>query len=676
MNNGQNAAFAPDDRIRIGASWYPEMWPSTEWPKDAARMRELGYTLTRLFEFAWHKLEPREGEVDLDWALRVMDVCHQHGVQVMVGTPTAAPPAWLTTRYPEVLRTQPDGKVGRHGGRCHRNFHSRRYRECCARLVDAMAKALSGHPALHSWQIDNEMSGYDFGPETEAHFREWLRQRFGTIEALNAAWGLEFWSQAYDSFDTIRLAHAEVGGREIQERAHPSLVMASAEFQNLGWEEYIRLQCDVIRAHSDKPVSTNMVGSMSMDWYRLNRLLDAVGTSMYGDVAHYDTRLSLFDRMRSEKNRPYWLMETAPSWSAGGRIWNIHMDDRGLRLIVWLSTLLGGSLVLFWQWRQHWAGQEMLHGTLVNAAGHWLPNWKAHQRLATELATHSDWLMANPPPRADTAILLDTRAAWALSIDPHDDDMDYPTRWNQDFFMPLAEEHIWRDTIDETRALDSYKVLVMPLMPIVSESLRARLTAWVKAGGRLLIGPMTGIRTADLTVWRDREFGGLEELMGAASACPFTVKGVEDRVAVEYADGTRAKTRAWCYGFACGTARPLAHYRGGYGDGHPAVVRNTLGDGVVIALGCMPDRASYLRLVRLLMAETGIEPVAEGSSRVQVVPRADLTGRVTGYGVFNLADERQTVRLKAPGRDVLTGRDVGPELDMDPLGVALAVCRT
>lgn len=667
--------FIQDPRIAIGASWYPEMWPESEWPKDAARMRELGYNLTRMFEFAWHKLEPRAGQFDLGWALRVMDVCHQHGLQVMVGTPTASPPAWLTTRHPEVLRTEPNGKRNLHGRRCHRNFHSRLYRDLCVRTVGAMAKAMAGHPALHSWQIDNEMAGYDYGPETEANFREWLRQRFGTVEALNEAWGLEFWSQAYDAFDSVRLAHAEVGGREIQERDHPSLVMATAEFQNLGWEAYIRGQCDAIRAHSSKPISTNMVGSAAMDWYRHNRLLDAVGTSMYSDLAHYDARLSLLDRMRSEKNRPYWLMETAPGWSACGRIWNIHMDDRGLRLIAWFSTFMGGSMVLFWQWRQHWAGQEMLHGTLVNAAGHWLPNWKAHRELAAELAAHSDWLMANPPPCAELAILQDNRSAWAMSIDPHDDDMDYPTRWNQDFFKPLAEEHIWRDVIDETRFPGPYKALIMPLMPIVSESLRARLTTWVRNGGRLLIGPMTGIRTMDMTVWRDREFGGLEELIGAESAAQFTVKWVEDRVAVEYADGTRTKTRAWCYGFACKTAQPLAHYRGGYGDSHPAVIRNAFGRGTVITLGCMPDRQSYVQLVRTLMEQAGIEPVANGSPRVQVAPRADLSGRVTGYGVFNLADERQAIRIPHGGLDVLSGREVDTELDLDPLGVMLIVRR-
>jgi beta-galactosidase GanA len=664
---------AIESEILVGASWYPEMWPESEWPKDAARMRELGYNMTRMFEFAWHRLEPREGHFDMGWALRAMDVCHKNGIRVMAGTPTAAPPSWLTTKYPEVLRTEAGGSRCLHGRRCHRNFHSHVYREFCSRIAGTMAKAFAGHPALHSWQIDNEMAGYDYGPETEALFREALRKRFGTIEAMNEAWGLEFWSQAYDSFETVRLARADVGGREVQERDHPSLVMAAAEFQNAGWEEYIRVQCEAIRAHSDVPISTNMVGTMAMDWYRHNRLMDAVGTSMYSDVAHYGDRLSLFDRMRAEKDRPYWLMETAPGWSAAGRIWNIHMDDRGPRLIAWLSTLMGGSMVLFWQWRQHWAGQEMLHGTLVNAAGRWLPNWQVHRRLAAELAAHGRWLLANPPARARVAIMHDTRAAWALSIDPHDEDMDYPTRWNRDFHAPLAEEHVWRDVIDASRNLDPYKVLIMPLMPIAGEDLRARLTRWVRDGGHLLIGPMTGIRTPDMTVWRDREFGGLEDLIGASSACQFTVKWVEDRVEVMYGDRTSAKTRAWCHGFACTTASPLAVYRGGYGDGHPAVVRNRFGRGTVTTLGCMPDRQSYVRLVREILAEAGVAPVAEGSPRVQVVPRADASGRVSGYGLFNLAGERQSIRIGSFGMDVLSKRKAGPDIEMEPYGVALVI---
>jgi beta-galactosidase len=666
-----NQRYVSDKKLLIGASWYPEMWPDTEWERDVSRMRELGYTVTRLFEFAWHRFEPQEGQYHFEWALQVLDLLHEAGIKAILGTPTAAPPAWLTATYPDVLRTGPGGVRETHGKRKHYNHHSSQYRKICVDIVDRMAQELGEHPAVLGWQIDNEMSGYDYGPETCDEFHRWLKTRYGSVDALNRTWGLEFWSQAYAAFEQVPLAVSEVGSIEIPERHHPSLIMAIARFQNDGWTSFIREQCDVIRRHSFKPITTNMVGSLAMNWFQHNRVLDCVGASMYKDVDHYAWNWPTFDRMRAEKLRPYWLLETAPSWSAGGRIWNIHLDENGLRLMAWMSILMGGSMVLFWQWRSHWAGQEMLHGTLVSATGQEQPNWDMHRRLGTEFEALSQWLMTYPPQSAQLAILLNNEAAWAFSIDPFDDDMVYDRRWRDDFYLPLAETHIWRDVIDENQDFMRYKVIVLPLMPILTRKTRDRLTDWVKAGGHLLIGPMTGHRTEEFTAWTEHEFGGLEDLLGAESSTRFPAKWIEDRIRIEFEDGATSRTRAWCEGFACTSGQPLAHYRGGYGNGHVAVVEHTLGRGSVITLGCLLDRATYLYLVRRQMDKAGIVPVAEGDRQVQVVPRATLQGELRGYGVFNVSQEKQRIRLPQGGKDLFTSRPVGPELEIDPLGVLL-----
>lgn len=672
-----------DRTVSLGASWYPEMWPETDWPADLARMREVGFNTTRLFEFAWHRFEPREGEFDFDWARRVLDLCHAHGVRAMLGTPTAAPPAWLTRAFPDTLATDSAGRRDTHGRRRHYNHHSAAYRRLCARIVERMARELGRHPAVCAWQVDNEMSGFDYGPETRAAFHAWLRARFGAIEALNAAWGLEFWSQAYDAFETIPFCPADVGGVEIRERHHPSLIMAVARFQNEAWTRFIRDQVDLIRIHSPHPVTTNMVPGLAMDWARHNRLLDRVGFSMYRDVPHYHWNWPNFDRMRAAKPAPYWLLETAPNWSAGGRVWNIHEDAAGMRLMAWMSLLFGGAMVLYWQWREHWAGQEMLHGTLVTATGAWRPGARAaHARIAGEFAAHGEWLLSHPPAPAAIGIVLDSAAACALSIDPTDDEMVYERVWRDTFYLPLAEAHYWRDVIDPDADLDRYRLLVLPLMPIVSADLRARLRAWVERGGCLFIGPLTGHRTEDFTAWRDRALGGLEDLIGATAAGGFTVKGVESRVGVRFAEGGMPmRTRAWCEGFtpaadaAASSVQVLAHYAGGYGDGLAAVVEHRLGRGRVIACGCLPDRERYLALIARLAAAADIKPVAAGSPRVQVVPRLSPGGRPS-FGLMNFAREPQTIRVPgARGSDRLTGQHVTDELTLDPLGIMLIEAR-
>lgn len=659
-----------DDAMLIGASWYPEMWPEDEWPMDIARMREIGFNMVRLFEFAWHRFEPREGEYDLGWALRVMDLCHEAGIAVMVGTPTPAPPAWLTSTYPDTLRTDAEGRRKGHGIRCHFSPHSRKYRELSSLLIERMAAALAEHPALHSWQIDNEMGGADFGPEARAAFHAWLEQRYGDIHTLNEEWGLEFWSQAYASFDQVPMPPVESPSRH-----HPSLSLANQHFQNDVWTDFIRQQCDILRAKSDKPITTNMVGNFGgMNWFQHNRLLDRVGTSMYKDVDHYHWNVMQFDRMRAEKpDRPYWHLETAPSWSGGGRVWNIHHSADGIRAMTWMSALLGGSMMLYWQWRQHWAGQEMLHGTLCTATGKWRPNREAIARIAAEWREHGEWLLAHPPAPSAVGLLISNEAAWAFAATPMEG-LDYLQVWRDAFHQPLCDSHIWRDVIHESADLSKYKVLIIPLMPVLSKDTRRRLVEWVGSGGHLLLGPLTGFRTDEYTVFRDREFGGLEELMGAESALRFTVKDVEDTVSVEFGDGHVARVSGTCEGFVPTTGAVLADYVGGYGDGLPAIVENSFGAGTVTTLGGLVDRATYLKLVRGLLQHAGVVPVAEGDAHVVVVPRAGSDGTVAGYGIVNLKEQEQVILLPAVGMDLLTGEPQGREVTLPPLAVRLVRC--
>ncbi|MFP4356417.1 MAG: beta-galactosidase [Phycisphaerae bacterium] len=667
-----NPAVHDDSAVLIGASWYPEMWPKKEWPKDIARMKELGFTVVRMFEFAWRRLEPEEGVFDFDWAMEIMDLCAEAGINVMVGTPTAAPPAWLTSTYPEVLQIGKDGRQRTHGMRKHYSVYSHKYRELCAIITEKMAEAFSGCDALHSWQIDNEMGGSDFGPEAYRDFHWWLEQKYGDIDTLNETWGLNFWSQAYDRFDQIPIPTASVGSIEVPERHHPSLIMAAAHCKSDAWTGFIGNQTKIIRRYSDKPITTNMCGTpLSMDWFQNNRPLDRVGFSLYKDVDHYGWNLMHLDRMRAEKPAPYWLLETAPNWSGGGRMWNIHHSGAGVQAMSWLSTVLGGSMTLFWQWRQHWAGQEMLHGTHVTAQGDWRPGVEAWKKLARQYKDHGPWLMDNQPAAAKVGIVISTENAWGFSIDPMDDDNTYLNRWRDDYYQPLCKKHIWRDVICEEADFEKYDVLLLPIMPIVKPSTRQRLRDWVEAGGQLLLGPLTGFRTEEWTCHREKVFGGLEELIGADSALRFSPHWQEDKIKVVFDDGHESRTRVWCECFDARSADVLAHYKGGYGDGGSAVVVNHLGKGRVITLGCPVDVPTWLLMVNHLLDAAGIKPVAKGSEDVVVVPRADKQGNITGYGVVNLTEAPQQVTLPAGGTNLLTGNEVEKTLSLKPLEVVL-----
>lgn len=664
-----------DERVHLGVSWYPEMWPESEWPKDIEKMREAGFTLVRLFEFAWKRFEPAEGTYDFDWALRLLDQLEAAGIGVMVGTPTAAPPAWLTSRYPEVLGTGPDGKRKVHGKRKHYNPHSVKYRALARGIAGKLAEVLGKHPAVHSWQIDNEMSGFDYGEETVGHFHDWLAREYGRVEALNESWGLQFWSQAYDRFEQIPMVTAEVGSIQAPERHHPSLIMAIARFQNEGWTRFINEQAEAIRAHSDRLVTTNMTGFVGqMDWFRHFRGLDRCGASMYADLSYYYLNYIRFDRLRGEKPVPFWLLETAPNWSGGGPVWNIHHNEQGIEAFSWMAILTGGSMVLYWQWRGHWAGQEMQHGTCVSQTGKWMPGKAAWVRLSRAFAEHGSFLLENPAQRGPVGIVVKSESSWLFSIDPIHESNRYAHRLQEDYELPLVRRHYPRDILHEEADFAGYRVLLLPQLPMLRSETRERLAEWVRAGGQLLLGPMTGTRSEEMTTWTEQEYGGLEELMGAEQALRFSPHWVEDSIEVVFTDGKRCHPRIWCdaFGPAEGT-RVLAHYEGGYGDGLPAVVERDLGKGRVITLGCPLEEPAFVALFERMAGAAGVEPVASGGEAVLACPRVDGAGRPSALGLINTVKEARRVALPegVNGQDVLSGERCEGTVAMEPLQVRL-----
>jgi beta-galactosidase len=681
-------ALATDTALHIGASWYPELWPEAEWERDVLRMRELGFTIVRSFEFAWYRCEPSPGAFDFAWIRRAMDICYRHGVRVIVGTPTAAPPAWLTSAHPDVLKTHHDGTRARHGVRKHGSHISRTYRRLCADFVTRMAEALADHPALHAWQIDNELGGFDYGAEAATLFRAWLARTYGTVEAMNAAWGLDLWSQAYSSFDQVVMPTAEVGSIEQPERHHPSLILAVARFQNEEWAAYVAAQADLIRTvtarlgQAQRPITTNMVGSLQTDWFAVNRGLDRVGHSMYHDLDHYPWLVFRHDRMRAEKSAPdgtpapFWLLETAPNWSGGGQIWNIHHDAGGARAMTWLATALGSTMAVYWQWREHWAGQEMLHGTLVTADGKFRPGKEGMQRLAAEHRRCSDWLIAHPPARAGLGLLFSNENGWGLSMDPIADKFRYDGNFRDEVHGPLMAANWWRDVLTPDADFAGYRVLVASWLPLLNADHRARLAAFVRAGGRLVLGPVSGFRSAEWTAFTDRALGGLEELIGATVESRFPPHWVEDRLDVVFADGAPStRTRQWCEGFQPTTGTAVAHYRyahdrGGWGAGTAAIIRHKVGAGEVLTLGCPVDRPTWVRLIVGLCRDAGLAPVAEGDGHaVTIVPRAGRDGRIAGYAVVNMTEKTQIVTLPTAGTDLISGQACPARIELEPVGV-------
>jgi beta-galactosidase GanA len=307
----------------------------------------------------------------------------------------------------------------------------------------------------------------------------------------------------------------------------------------------------------------------------------------------------------------------------------------------------------------------MGHGGVVTATGKWTAAKGQIERLARECAAQGAWLESHPPVEARLAIVASHESDWAFAADPTTEEgFNYRGVWYHDFYRPLAQNHYWRDVIDQTADFCPYHVILMPLVPMVFRPTKDRLKQWVQEGGHLLLGPWTGHRTEELTAWTDQEFGGLEELMGAA--CSHEIAADAQ---FRFSDDAHRTGRSHGKGYALTptTGQVLASYD----DGSVAAVINQVGEGTVVTLGARLDEAAYLHLIRLLCEKANIHPLATGGRHVAVLPAMNPDTSIAAYGLVNLSDSEQTIALAEAGRDRLTGTEHAREVTLAPRDVKL-----
>ncbi|HEX3435466.1 MAG TPA: beta-galactosidase, partial [Pseudacidobacterium sp.] len=361
--SAQATAYSDKPPLLLGAAWYPEQWPESRWDADLSLMEAAHINLVRLGEFAWSTMEPSEGHYDFDWLDRAIELAAKHHICVVLGTPTAAPPAWLTSKYPDTLRVSEDGVRDEHGNRQQFSFASERYRKFAHEIAEKMAERYGRNPDVVGWQLDNEYAAPSFDPEAKAQFHEWLKKKYGNIENLNNRWTTAYWSQTYDNFDEIPVR---------QEGENPALLLDWKHFVSDTWKGYSENQISAIRPHADKRqfITTNTMGWFDgFDEYVVHSNLDIAAWDDYvgGNYDYFDNG-ARHDLARGFKNKNYWVMETQPAFVNWRHI-NAPVDRGQVRDMAWQAIGHGADAVEYWQWRSALNGQEEYHGTLVGADG-------------------------------------------------------------------------------------------------------------------------------------------------------------------------------------------------------------------------------------------------------------------------------------------------------------------
>lgn len=497
--------------MELGVCYYPEHWPETLWQEDFTRMRELGLAYVRIGEFAWSRYEPKRGVYEWDWLKRALDLIHAAGLKAIVGTPTATPPHWLIKAHPEVLARGPDGQKRGFGSRRHYCFSSPIYRELASGIVSAMAQAVGSHPALYAWQLDNEYGCHDtvisYSPAALAGFQAWCQSRYGSIEALNAAWGNVFWSMEYEDFEAIELPQQTVT------EANPAHRLAFWRYSSEAVAAFNRLQAEILRRYTpQRPLVHNFMGFFTQfDHYEVARDLDIASWDSYPlgfldqswvDVStkenylrtgHPDHTAFHHDLYRGVGRGRFWVMEQQP----GPVNWAPHNPAPApgmVRLWSWEAFAHGAEMVSYFRWRQFPFAQEQFH------AGLHLPNGERDQAsfevevLARELEQIRPLLDGEAP--REVALIFDYPSDWMLRIQPQGKGYD-ALRISMEYYEAVRGLGLNVDVLPHDADLSGYRCVVVPQLVHFPSGFASRLAA---LDVPVLIGPRSASKTAELSI--------------------------------------------------------------------------------------------------------------------------------------------------------------------------------
>ena len=472
-------------------------------------MTALGISHVRLGEFAWSLYEPAEGKFDFSWLDKAIDVLAGAGLKLIMCTPTATPPSWLIEKYPDVLPYGKDGRALNFGSRCHYSFSSKTYYELSCRITEKIAQKYGRHPAIVAWQTDNEYGNHgtarSYGEVDLTAFIQWLNKKYGTIEKLNQRWGNAFWSMNYTSFSQIPFPHTTAA------EANPIHSLDFARFTSEMVMRFNAAQTDILRSYCKNAMLThNFMGYFTdFDHYELCKNLDLASWDNYPlgflDVLHSDRAdkerycrtghpdISAFfhDLYRCCGHGNLWIMEQQP----GPVNWAFHnpIPLAGMvRFWTWQAYAHGADLVSFFRWRQLPYAQEQMHAGLL------LPDNSeaaAYQEVAL-LNSETNKLPKLTTSGAEVAILFDYETVWLLDVQPQGRNFKY-FDWVFACYQALRISGINVDFVSTTSSLNDYKLILIPSLPIVRETMMKDIR---QTKAHFLWGPRSGSKTEDFQI--------------------------------------------------------------------------------------------------------------------------------------------------------------------------------
>ena len=646
-------------RILYGGDYNPNQWPKEIWQQDMTYFKDAHINSATINVFSWAKIQPAEDTYYFDELDEIVEMLSKEGYDIVLATSTGARPAWLYKKYPEVARTDYFGRHHKFGQRHNHCPNSLVFQKYAKALVEKLAERYAHNPHVTCWHISNEYGGECYCENCEKAFRVWLKNKYGTIEAVNKAWNMEFWGHTVYDWDEIVLPNALGDGMENgTDTAFAGLSVDYRRFMSDSMLENYKMERDVVRRYnSDTIITTNLMGTYKfLDYFKWAKEMDIVSWDNYPS---YNTPWSFtamsHDLMRGLKDAPFMLLEQTPS-QQNWQPYNSLKKPGQMRAQSIQTMAHGADTVQFFQLRRSVGGCEKFHGAVIGHVGHNNTRvFREVKQLGEELERLGTSTLGSVN-QADVGIIFDWDNYWALDYTSGPtEDLKYVDQIHH-YYKFFYDNNIGVNMIPVDADFSKYKIVVAPVLYMVKEGMKEALTKFVEYGGILITTFMSGLVNESDNVHLGGYPGPLRELAGVWVE-EIDALAPEQTNTITFTDGTRMTCNLLCDLMHLEGAQLLASYDENFYAGMPAITKNTFGKGCTYYIGTNMGQEGIDKVLKMATQQAGVHPVVKEPTALEVVCRK--TANSTHYYIFNFKETEIVIPDQFVGyTDLLTGKKV------------------
>ena len=660
------------NRILYGGDYNPNQWPKDIWEEDMRIFKKAGINSATINVFSWAKIQPSEEEYYFEELDEIVEMLSKYKYDIILATSTAALPAWLVKRYPEVARTDYEGRHHKFGQRHNACPNSLVYQKFASKLAGTLAERYGSNPHVTCWHINNEYGGECYCENCEKAFRVWLKKRYKTIEALNQAWNLEFWGHTIYEWDEVVLPNALSEGIGSDKTAFAGISIDYRRFNSDSMLENYKMERDAIRKFdSHTPITTNLMGTYkNLDYFKWAKEMDLISWDNYPS---YNTPLSYtamcHDLMRGLKDgQPFMLMEQTPS-QQNWQPYNSLKRPGKMRAQSYQTLAHGADTIQFFQLRRSVGACEKFHGAVIEHVGHENTRvFREVMELGKELQGLGEEILGSTI-NSKVGIIFDWENYWALEYTSGPNkDLKYVDQIHQ-YYQYFYNKNIPVDIISVDSDLSKYEVVVAPVLYMMKAGLAERITAFVENGGQFVTTFMSGIVNESDNVYLGGYPGPLREIAGIWVE-EIDALAPEQKNGVEFHDGNAYTCQLLCDIIHLEGAETVASYKEDFYGDMPAITKNSFGQGKVWYVGTQVEQAGIAHLFNQVIAETNMKPICSNGEGLEITQRD--TADASYYFVINQNTKKQLLPEELIGKlNLLTGEVVNEVVELGQFDVLL-----